>query len=252
MRTKTVWWCTLIKVNRHLNRQFRSEHTRWQFAITCRGDTCVLEDFCENLCRRNMSQKIKSDRICATKSSVHTKPLVHAMRRRNLLLQLLARPAHKEWSVSATCCRNSSPSVFRPLCLIRACLHRGGGPQVGEVTRLGGVTRQSIQSLVLMWSRLHVRWGNPPHVTSLTWGTPPSCKQAFTDQGSWNFLFLVCKHVSGRPYCWQYYKQFFEEFTWKQFFIPRCPPWRHVQTSNTILKVKWNHCFTRRQKLFVR
>ena len=27
---------------------------------------------------------------------------------------------------------------------IRACLHGGGGPQVGEVTRLGGVTRLSI------------------------------------------------------------------------------------------------------------
>ena len=26
----------------------------------------------------------------------------------------------------------------------RACLHGGGGPQVGEVTRLGGVTRLSI------------------------------------------------------------------------------------------------------------
>ena len=24
---------------------------------------------------------------------------------------------------------------------VRACLRRGGGPQVGEVTRLGGVTR---------------------------------------------------------------------------------------------------------------
>ena len=33
---------------------------------------------------------------------------------------------------------------------IRACLHEGGGPQVGEVTRLGGVTRLSIQSLILM------------------------------------------------------------------------------------------------------
>ena len=55
---------------------------------------------------------------------------------------------------------------------IRACLHGGGGPQVG------GVTRLSIQSLILMWSRLHVRWGNPPHVTSPTWGPPPSCKQA--------------------------------------------------------------------------
>ena len=31
-----------------------------------------------------------------------------------------------------------------------ACLHGGGGPQEGEVTRLGGVTRVSIQSLILM------------------------------------------------------------------------------------------------------
>ena len=62
----------------------------------------------------------------------------------------------------------------------RACLHEGGVPQIGEVTRLGGVTRLSIQSLILMWSRLHVRWGNPPHVTSPTWGPPPSCKQALS------------------------------------------------------------------------
>ena len=53
-----------------------------------------------------------------------------------------------------------------------------GGLQFGEVTRLGGVTRLSIQSLILMLSRLHVRWGNPPHVTPPTWGPLPSCKQA--------------------------------------------------------------------------
>ena len=29
-----------------------------------------------------------------------------------------------------------------------------------------------------MLSRLHVRWGDPPHLTSPTWGPPPSCKQA--------------------------------------------------------------------------
>ena len=28
--------------------------------------------------------------------------------------------------------------------VLRACLHGGGGPLVGEVTRLGGVTRLSI------------------------------------------------------------------------------------------------------------
>ena len=39
--------------------------------------------------------------------------------------------------------------------------------KVGEVTRFGRVTYLSI-----IWSRLHDRWGDPPHVTS------PQCKQA--------------------------------------------------------------------------
>ena len=34
------------------------------------------------------------------------------------------------------------PNLY--MLLIRACLDGGGGPQVGEVTRLGGVTRLSI------------------------------------------------------------------------------------------------------------
>ena len=59
-----------------------------------------------------------------------------------------------------------------------ARLHGGGGPQVGEVTCLGGVTRLSIQSVILIWSRLHDEWGDPPHVISPTWGLPPPCKQA--------------------------------------------------------------------------
>ena len=33
---------------------------------------------------------------------------------------------------------------------LRACLHGGGGPQVGEVTRVGGATCQSIYSLILI------------------------------------------------------------------------------------------------------
>ena len=45
-------------------------------------------------------------------------------------------------------------------------------------TRVGGVTRLSILSFILIWSRLHVRWGDPPHVTSPTWGPPPTCTQA--------------------------------------------------------------------------
>ena len=65
---------------------------------------------------------------------------------------------------------------------LRACLHGGGGPQVGEVTRLGVVTRLSTQSLILIWSRLRDRWGDPPHVTSPIWGPPPPCKLALTLQ----------------------------------------------------------------------
>ena len=89
--------------------------------------------------------------------------------------------------------RNSSLEYYHMTCIgktkkctsyskgrLRACLHGRGGPQEGEVTRFGGVARLSIQSLIWMWSRLHVRWGNPPHVTSPTWGPPPSCKQALS------------------------------------------------------------------------
>ena len=52
---------------------------------------------------------------------------------------------------------------------IRGCLHGSGEPQVGEVTRLGVVTHLSISpiwSLILIWSRLHDRWGDMPHFTS--------------------------------------------------------------------------------------
>ena len=73
---------------------------------------------------------------------------------------------------------------------LRACLHGGGGPQVGDETRLGGVTHLTIQSLLLILSRLHDRWGDhmrslmdsrapSKRVTSPTWcSPPPACKQA--------------------------------------------------------------------------
>ena len=44
------------------------------------------------------------------------------------------------------------------ICHPRAFLHGGGGPQIGEVTRFGGETRLSIQSLIFIWSLLHDRW----------------------------------------------------------------------------------------------
>ena len=44
-----------------------------------------------------------------------------------------------------------APRANSPVCCqFRACLHGSGGPQVGEVTRLGGVKRLPINSLVLI------------------------------------------------------------------------------------------------------
>ena len=57
---------------------------------------------------------------------------------------------------------------------LRACLQG----RVGEVARFGGFTHLSINSLILIWLRLHDRWGDLPHVTSPSWGPPPPCKQA--------------------------------------------------------------------------
>ena len=52
------------------------------------------------------------------------------------------------------------PYFLRACHKLRACLHRGGGPHVGEVTCLGGVTRLPIKSLNLISSRLYDRWGD--------------------------------------------------------------------------------------------
>ena len=60
---------------------------------------------------------------------------------------------------------------------LRDCLHGGGDPRSGEVTRLGGGNLPFQIIFVLTWSRLHDRWGYPPRVTSPTWCPPPLCKQ---------------------------------------------------------------------------
>ena len=61
---------------------------------------------------------------------------------------------------------------------VRACLHEGGGPQVGEVTRLG--RGNPLVHIISHFNLicLHDRWGDLPHFTSPIWGPPPPCKQA--------------------------------------------------------------------------
>ena len=48
------------------------------------------------------------------------------------------------WCTVAMLLVRSFGITLRAVTIVRACLHGGGGPQVSEVTRLGGVTRLSI------------------------------------------------------------------------------------------------------------
>ena len=49
-----------------------------------------------------------------------------------------------------------------PSLMFKGLFTRSWRTQVGEVTRLGGENRLSIQSLILLGSRLHDRWGDSP------------------------------------------------------------------------------------------
>ena len=61
---------------------------------------------------------------------------------------------------------------------LRACLHEGGGPQVGEVT-CGGLPHLTCKrDQIKMRDYMDRRVTPPERVTSPTWGPPPPCKQA--------------------------------------------------------------------------
>ena len=129
----------------HWSNPLRSVHTERQVSATCRGDTlqrqiawCVpgvctggflwkslsLQQvvqiqsdliFCDLLQRQN---SVAETTIFTKNYPVHTRRFVAATCRLTVLLQLVARPVHMEWSVAATsCCNvcNLSPSVYRPL-----------------------------------------------------------------------------------------------------------------------------------------
>ena len=57
---------------------------------------------------------------------------------------------------------------------LRACLHGGGGPQIGEVT-CGGSPHLSCKRDQIKIRDYMIRW-----VTSPTWGPPPPCKQTLS------------------------------------------------------------------------
>ena len=61
---------------------------------------------------------------------------------------------------------------------IRACLHGGGGPPIGEVTCGGSPHLTCKRDQVKMRDYMDRRVTSPKRVTSPTWGPPPPCKQA--------------------------------------------------------------------------
>ena len=60
----------------------------------------------------------------------------------------------------------------------RACLHGGGRPQVGEITCGGSPHSSCKRDQIKMTDYMDRRVTPPKQVTSPTWGPPPPCKQA--------------------------------------------------------------------------
>ena len=73
------------------------------FATYC-GDKILLQTH-EAICRCNVSPQ----RVASTSRPTCTHQLIC---RRDVLLQLVARPVHTEWYVATTCCCNLSPDLY--------------------------------------------------------------------------------------------------------------------------------------------
>ena len=79
-------------------------------------------------------------------------------------------------------CSNVAKQVARFLlpvfAYLRACLHGGGGPQVGEVKYGGSPNLSCKRDQIKMRDYMDNRVTPPKRVASPTWGPPPACKQA--------------------------------------------------------------------------
>ena len=64
---------------------------------------------------------------------------------------------------------------------LRACLHGGGGPQVGEVKYGGSPHLSCKRDQIKMRDHMDKRVTPPKRVISPTWGPSPPCKQALTN-----------------------------------------------------------------------
>ena len=69
--------------------------------------------------------------------------------------------------------------------MLRACLHSGGGPQIGEVTFGGSPHLLCKRDQIKMRDYMDRRVSPPKQVTSPIWGRPPPSKQALSFGRLW-------------------------------------------------------------------
>ena len=72
---------------------------------------------------------------------------------------------------------------------LKACLHGGGGPQIGEVICGGSPHLSCKRDQIKMRNYMNGQVTSPKRVTSPSWVSPPPCKQALNHNPS--FLFYL-------------------------------------------------------------
>ena len=105
----------------------------------------------------------------------------------------LAQLVEQYWHVSIKGLFHTGRSCVVRDTHLRASLHGGGGPQIGEVTCGGSPHLPCKRSQIKMRDYMDRRATPPKRVTSPNWGLPPACKQAL------NFLRLLFILVGKKP-----------------------------------------------------
>ena len=71
--------------------------------------------------------------------------------------------------------------LWRAAAILGACLHGGGGPQIGEVTYGSSPHLSCKHDQIKMRDYMDRQVSPPKQVTSSTWGPPPPRKQALRE-----------------------------------------------------------------------
>ena len=115
-------------------------------------------------------------------SCVLSRSLRSPLEMRSLLAGQLARLVSYCGSTLSMC------NILNTKQLFRACLHGGGGPQVGEVTCGGSPYLSCKRDQIKMRDYMDRR------VTSPSWGPPPPCKEALRESLIRRKSFFVKKY----------------------------------------------------------